>query len=131
MAHKDPLQISHAKVLLFRYFSGGSRPGLLSLTYSTSKVLAHFCGNLALRHLVNCFNADDASTQPFTRKTFFELALRLAGTKDKNRFSVAKTLDHFVLVTGEMAGNWRSLLVFRNALFRSRAARKSDVLLHV
>ena len=46
-----------------------------------SKVLSNFCCNLAISHLVNCFDTDDASTQAFIRETLFELSLCLTGTK--------------------------------------------------
>ena len=46
-----------------------------------SKVLSNSCGNLAIGHLVNCFDTDDASTKSFIRETFFELSLCLTGTK--------------------------------------------------
>jgi hypothetical protein len=46
------------------------------------KVLSNFCRNLAIGHLVNCFNTDDASTKSFIRESFFELAFGLARTKD-------------------------------------------------
>ena len=46
-----------------------------------SKVLSNFCRNLAIGHLVNCFDTDDASTKSFIRETFFELSLCLTGTK--------------------------------------------------
>ena len=46
-----------------------------------SKVQSNFCCNLAISHLVNCFDTDDASTQAFIRETLFELSLCLTGTK--------------------------------------------------
>ena len=46
------------------------------------KVLSNLCRNLAIGNLINCFNTDDASTEPLTRKTFFELAFGLSRTKD-------------------------------------------------
>jgi hypothetical protein len=45
------------------------------------KTLSNFCRNLAIGHLVNGFNTNDASTESFTRKTFFELSLCLTRTE--------------------------------------------------
>ena len=54
---------------------------ILELASLFSKVLSNFCRNLAIGHLVNCFDTDDASTQAFIRETLFELSLCLTGTK--------------------------------------------------
>jgi len=45
------------------------------------KVLSNFRRNLTIRHLVNCFNAYDASTEVLSFKTFFQFALCLTRTK--------------------------------------------------
>ena len=77
------------------------------------KSLSNSCRNLALRHLVNCFNANNASTKSFTRKTFFQLVLCFAGAEDKNRFCAAKMRDHLIIVSVEMAGKLLVSLVIR------------------
>jgi hypothetical protein len=46
------------------------------------KVLANFCGNLAISHLVNGFNTHYTPTKFIFQKTFLQLALGLSGTKD-------------------------------------------------
>ena len=54
---------------------------IVELASLFSKVLSNFCRNLAIGHLVNCFDTDDASTKSFIRETLFELSLCLTGTK--------------------------------------------------
>jgi len=93
------------------------------------KVLSNSCGNLAIGHFVNCFDTDDASTESFTRKTFFEFAFCLAGAEDQNRFCIAKMRDHVIIVTVEIAGKLSVSLVIRPTFFRSRTAGKSRMLL--
>ena len=44
-------------------------------------MLSDSCGNLPICHLVNGFNSNYPPTERFTRKTFFEFDLCLAGTK--------------------------------------------------
>jgi len=41
------------------------------------KVLSNFCGNLAIGHLVNCFNTNDASTRSYICKPYALLSLRI------------------------------------------------------
>ena len=92
------------------------------------KVLSNSRRNLAIGHLVNCFDADDALTQSFAGETFFELGLWLAGAKDQNRFGIAKLRDHLIIVSVEIADVMAILLVFPPALFRSGTAGKSCML---
>jgi hypothetical protein len=59
--------------LIFRSLRTGGQEQLKPVAYLFflertslfSKVLSDFCRNLALRHLVNCFNTDDAPTESF------------------------------------------------------------------
>jgi len=44
---------------------------IVELASLFSKVLSNFCRNLAIGHLVICFNTDDASTKSFIRETLF------------------------------------------------------------
>ncbi len=81
------------------------------------KWLSNFCCNLALRHLVNCFNTNNAPTESLNRKPFFELILGLAGAKDQNRFCAAKMRDHLIIVSVAMAGILSVPLVVRQAFF--------------
>ncbi|HTM08220.1 MAG TPA: hypothetical protein VL754_07510 [Verrucomicrobiae bacterium] len=94
------------------------------------KMLSDFCRNLAIRHFVDCFDADDAPAETFFGETFFELALRLTGAEYKNRLDIADMRDHFVKVFVQMAGKFFISLVVRPPLLRSAASGKSDVLLH-
>jgi hypothetical protein len=75
-------------------------------------VLSNFCRNLAIGHLVNCFDNDDAPTESFIRETFFELALCLTRTKEQDGLCVAKVRDHLIIIYVEMAGILAILLVF-------------------
>ena len=76
---------------------------IVELASLFSKVLSNFYRNLAIGHLVNCFDTDDAPTESFIRETFFEIAPCLAGAKDQNQFCVAKMRHHRVIVSVEMA----------------------------
>lgn len=103
---------------------------MVELASLFSKVLSNFCGNLAIGHLVNCFNTDDAPTKSFIRETFFELSLCLTRTKEQDGFCVTNMCDHLIIVGVEMAGKLSVSLVVCLAFFGSRTARKSNMLLH-
>ncbi len=45
------------------------------------KALSNFCRNLAIRHLVNSFDTNDAATEFFALKSFSELDLCLTRTE--------------------------------------------------
>jgi hypothetical protein len=72
-----------------------------------SKVLSNFCRNLAIGHLVNCFNSDDASS-----KTFFELSFCFARPEEQDGVCVAKLRDYLIIIYVEMAAVSAVLLVF-------------------
>ena len=67
------------------------------------KVLPDFRRNLTIRHLVNCFNADDAPTKFVSLETFLQLALGLTRPKYQNRFCITNTRNHRIVVNVEMS----------------------------
>ena len=67
------------------------------------KVLSNFRRNLTISHLVNCFNANDPSTQFVSIQTFFQFALGLTGTKYQNRFCITNTRNYRIVVNVEMS----------------------------
>jgi hypothetical protein len=60
-------------------------------------VLANFRRNLTIRHLVNCFNTDDASTEIVSLETSLQLALGLTRTKYQNRFCIPNTRNYHIV----------------------------------
>ena len=62
-----------------------------------SKVLSYFCRNLAGRHLVRCFNTDDASTESSVRDTFLELSLGLTRAEEQDRFCITDIRNNLVM----------------------------------
>ncbi len=66
-------------------------------------MLSNFCRNLAIRHLVNCFNPYDASTEVVSFKTCFQFVLGLTRTKYQNRFSITNTRNYRIVVNVEMS----------------------------
>ena len=67
-----------------------------------SKVLADFRRNLAIRHLVNCFNTCDPSAQLVPFKTFLQFALCLTRTKYQNGFRITDARNYRSVVNVEM-----------------------------
>jgi hypothetical protein len=63
----------------------------------------NFRRNLTIRHLVNCFNTYDASTEVVSFKTLFQFALWLTRTKYKNGFCITNTGNYRVVVNVEMS----------------------------
>jgi len=66
-------------------------------------VLSNFRSNLTIRHLVNCFNTYDASTEVVSFKTPFQFALCLTRTKYQNRFCIPNTRKYRIVVNVEMS----------------------------
>jgi len=65
--------------------------------------MANFCRNLAVRHLINRFNSDDASTEVVSLETFLQLALGLTRTKYQNRFCITNARNYRIVVNVEMS----------------------------
>jgi len=91
-AHSDP-----TCSILF----GGSISILLPALFW--KVMANFCRNLTVRHLINRFKTDDASTEVVSFKTFSQFALCLTGTKDQNRFGITHSRNYRIIINVEMS----------------------------
>src|SRR5574341_137044 len=68
-----------------------------------AKILSNFRRNLAIRHLVYCFNADDAPAEFALLKTFLQLTLGLTRAKDQNGLCIANTRNYRVVVDVEMS----------------------------
>lgn len=66
-------------------------------------MLPNLCRNLAIRHLVNGFNIDDAPAQVVPFELFFQLALCVTRTKDKNSFRTTNTCNDRIIVQGELS----------------------------
>jgi hypothetical protein len=66
------------------------------------KVPSNFYRNLIIRHLVHCFNTDDASTKFVSLETFLQLTLGLPGAKYQNRFCITNTPDYRIVENVEM-----------------------------
>ena len=75
-------------------------------------MLSNFCRDLAIGHLVNRFDTDDAATKSFIRETLFELSLCFARTKEQDGLCIAKLRDHLIIICVEMADVLAILLVF-------------------
>jgi hypothetical protein len=67
------------------------------------KVLPDFRRNLTVRHLVDCLNTYDPSTEIVFFKTFFEFALCVTRTKYQYRFCITNARNYRIVVNGEMA----------------------------
>src|SRR4030067_1811902 len=65
------------------------------------KAFANFRRNLAIGHLVNGFNTNDAPTKLFTLKAFFEFAFGLAWAKCLNIVSVTNNGEERLVVAVE------------------------------
>jgi hypothetical protein len=70
---------------------------------SFRKVLSHFRRNLPIRHLVNCLNTYDASTEVASLQTGFQFLLCLTWTKYENGFRIPKTRNYRIVVDIEMS----------------------------
>ena len=66
------------------------------------EVPSNFRRNLTIRHPVNCFNTDDASTHFVFHETFLQLALGLTRTKDQNGFCITNTRNDRIVVNVEI-----------------------------
>ena len=66
-------------------------------------MLSNFRRNLAIRHLVNCFNTYDTSTEVVSFKTLFQFALCLTRTKYQNRFCITNRRNYRIVVNIEMS----------------------------
>src|SRR5271157_2759474 len=67
------------------------------------KVPSNFRCNLAIRHLVDCFNTYDASAKVDSFKTFLQLALCLTRTEYQNGFRITNARDDRIVVDVEMS----------------------------
>jgi hypothetical protein len=67
-----------------------------------SKVHANLCRSLTIRHLVNRFHRNYASTAFFTLKTLCELGLCLTRTEYQDGVRIANTRDDLIIVSAEM-----------------------------
>ena len=100
------------------------------------KILADFCRDLAIRHLVDCFNGDDVPTEIVSFEALFQLALGLARTKQQNRFGITNRRDHLIVVIVEMARKLPLVAVIRRSLLsmvsrRTYAGNASRLFLNV
>ena len=80
--------------------------GTISILLPTGiflKVLSNFRRDLTISHLVNCFNANDASTELVSLDPFFQLALCLTRAKYQNRFRITNTRNYRIIVNVEMS----------------------------
>ena len=66
-------------------------------------VLANFCCDLPIRHLVGRFNRDGVSPTLGVVETLLEFTLGFAGTKDQNGFGIANCRNHLGVILIEMA----------------------------
>jgi hypothetical protein len=66
-------------------------------------VFSNLRRNLAIRHLVNCFNTCDASAEVVPFKTFLQFALCLTRPKYQNGFRFTNTRKHRIVVNDEMS----------------------------
>ncbi len=67
------------------------------------KVPSNFRRNLAIRHLVDCFNTYDAFAKVDFFKTFLQFALCLTGTEYQNGFRLTNARDNRIVVNVEMS----------------------------
>jgi len=67
------------------------------------KVPSNLRRNLAIRHLVDCFNTYDASAEADSLKTFLQFALCLTRTKYQNEFRITNARDNRIVLDAEMS----------------------------
>jgi len=68
------------------------------------KVPSNFRRNLAIRHLVDCFNTNDASAKVDSFQTFLQFSLCLTRTEYQNGFRITNARDDRIVVNVEMSG---------------------------
>ncbi len=67
------------------------------------KVLSNLRPDLTIRHLVNCFNTYDASTEVIFFKTFFQFILCLTRTKYQNSLCITNRRNDRIIINVEMS----------------------------
>ena len=90
------------------------------------KVLSNFRRDLAIRHLVGCFNTYDASAKVDSLKTFLQLSLCLTRAKYQNGFRTLNASNDRIVVNVEMSrsGSLSAIICWYLLWFiRARMAR--------
>src|SRR4030043_959054 len=82
------------------------------------KVLSNFRRNLTIRHLGDCLNSYNASTEVVSFKTFFQFALCVTRTKYQNRFCLTNTGNYSIVVNVEMSRKLSLAAIIRRYLRR-------------
>ena len=81
--------------------SGGSSGSCPFPTVLVLEVLSNFHCNLMIRHPVDCFHSDDASTKFIFDETFLQFALGLTRTKYPNEVSMPNARNYCIIIYSE------------------------------